>query len=100
MANGMTDVPLSPYNEELLDCLAQFIKYNTYLVHMDVSNCGLIEPAIKYLAAFLTKSQALQCLHLDQNEGINEKVIRWICKRINGRMQGREVNIPPMNAEF
>ena len=68
---GLTEVPLSAKNTEILDCLAQFIKYNTYLVHLDVSNCGLNEPALKFLASFLTKSQALQCLHLDNNEGVS-----------------------------
>ena len=93
-------MPLSARNVEILDCLAQFIKYNTYLVHLDVSNCGLIEPALKYLTSFLTKAQALQCLHLDNNEGVSPQMIDWICERVNGRMNRNEVNIPPMNKEF
>ena len=76
--NGVKEVPLSAHNKKVLDCLSLFIKYNTYLVHLDLSNCSLIEPAVKYIASFLTKSQALQCLHLDGNEGVNSETIKWI----------------------
>ena len=69
---NMIDVPqsegeLSEKNYDILFCLAQFIKYNKYLIHLDLSTCGLTETAVKYLCSFLTKAQALQCLHLDSN---------------------------------
>ena len=47
---------MSPRNQELLTCLTQFIKYNTYLVHLDLRSIGLIVPAIKFIATFLTKA--------------------------------------------
>ena len=56
---GLEEVPMSPRNMEMLECLTQFIKYNTHLVHLDLRNIGLIVLAIKHLASFLTKAQAL-----------------------------------------
>ena len=53
---GLEEAPLSPRNRELLMCLAQFIKYNTFLVHLDLRNIGLIVSAIKFIASFLTKA--------------------------------------------
>ena len=50
------EIPLSKRNKEILDYLANFIKYNTYLIHLDLSNCGLIAPAIQYISSFLTKA--------------------------------------------
>lgn len=98
---GGSELLLSDKNASLLDCLAQFIKYNTYLVHMDLSNCGLSEAAVKFTASLLTKSQALQCLHLSNNSGLaSPSTIDWICERIHGRMQRSEFNIPPMSKEF
>jgi len=75
---------LSAGNNELLRCLATFIKYNTLLVHLDLGNTGLIEPAVKYIVGFLPKSQALQCLHLDGNSGVSESSITWISERVRG----------------
>ena len=53
---GLEEAPLSPRNRELLMCLTQFIKYNTFLVHLDLRNIGLIVPAIKFITSFLTKA--------------------------------------------
>ena len=94
---GYEEVPLSERNTELLDCLAHFIKYNTFLVHLDLRSIGLIEPAMKYLVSFLNKAQALQSLHLGGNEAITPKVVDWIGKRINGFMKPPDVTVPPMN---
>lgn len=80
--------------EATLICLADFIKYNTYLVHLDVSNCGLKEDAVMYLSSFLTKAQALQVLHLSGNLGVNPETIAWITERIHGVEKPPEVIIP------
>lgn len=53
---GLTEVPLSRRNTQIIDHLASFIKYNTYLVHLDLSNCGLEKPAMEYLVTFLNKA--------------------------------------------
>ena len=86
--------------EMIINCLADFIKYNTYLVHLDVSNCGLKEDAVMYLSSFLTKAQALQVLHLSGNLGVNPETIAWITERIHGVEKPPEVVIPQMNKEF
>lgn len=33
---GLTDVPLSDFNFEVIECFKEFIKYNVYLVHLDL----------------------------------------------------------------
>ena len=93
-------MPLSERNTELLNCLTQFIKYNTHLVHLDLRNIGLTSPALKFLASFLNKAQALQSLHLGGNEGVTPKVVDWIVNRINGQMKLPDIAIPPMSKEF
>ena len=93
-------MPLSERNTELLDCLAHFIKYNAHLVHLDLRNIGLITPAIKYLASFLNKAQALQSIHLGGNKGITTKAVDWIANRINGYMKLPDITVPPLNKEF
>ena len=91
---------MSARNIDLLNCFTRFIKYNTYLVHLDLRNIGLIEPAIKNITSFLNKAQALQCLHLGGNEGVTPEIVKWIAHRIKGCMKGPEINIPPMSKEF
>ena len=98
--DGYQWVPLSERNHELLSCLSTFIKYNTFLVHLDLRNVGLTEAGIKYISSFLNKAQALQCLHLGGNEGVSQEVINWVCERIKGRMKGPEINVPPLSKEF
>ena len=93
-------MPLSERNREILGCLSTFIKYNTYLVHLDLRNIGLTVAAIKYLTSFLNKAQALQILHLGGNEGVTPEIVNWVCHRIKGRMKGPDVNVPPLSKEF
>ena len=97
---GLEEVPLSDVNKETLMCLTHFIKYNTFLVHLDLRNIGLIVPAIKFIASYLNKAQALQCLHLGGNEGVTPSTVNWVCERIKGKMKETEISIPPMSKEF
>ena len=97
---GCTYAPLNKVNTKILDCLVEFIKYNTNLLHLDLSNCGLIEVAIQYLVSCLKKSQALQSLHFDGNPGLCKEIIDWVVERINGVPKPPAINIPPMNSEF
>ena len=68
-----------------MECFKDFVKYNTYLVHLDLTETGLIEPAVKYLAALLRKSQGLRCMHLCGNKGITDESLDWIKKRIHAQ---------------
>ena len=79
MANG---VELSARNMDMMLCFKDFVKYNCYLTSINLENTGLIEPAIRFLVAILRKSQALRCLHLCANEGINPEVVAWTRNRI------------------
>ena len=96
----LTEVPLTNKNINYISCLAQFIKYNTKLVHLDLSNCGLITAALKQIASFLTKSQGLRCLHLDGNEGITTEAIRQMKDRIKGVIDNCQASIPPLSKQF
>ena len=39
-----------------MECFTELIKYNVYLVHLDLTTTGLIFPAIRYICALLRKS--------------------------------------------
>lgn len=41
---------------QVVTCFKDFIKYNLRLAHINLERCGLIAPALKYLAALLRKS--------------------------------------------
>lgn len=68
-------------------CFKDFIKYNVYLVHLNLENTGLCEPAILLIVPFLRKSQALRCLHLSANECITPEIVEWTRKRIHAKAQ-------------
>ena len=87
---GMTEVELTPFNLEVVTCFKDFIKYNPKLTHLNIERCGLIQPAIKYIASLLGKSQALRCLHLCGNIGLSLEVIEWIRNRIHARQSRGE----------
>ena len=94
----MEEVELSPFNQEVVACFKDFIKYNVYLVHLDLQATGLIIPAIKYLTALLRKAQGLRSLHLCGNKGLNEEVFQWIKERIHARAMTEPVIVPPCKA--
>ena len=89
----------------MVDCFKDFIKYNTYLVHLDLTMTGLIEPAIKFIVALLRKSQALSCLHLCGNKGImksgkiNKELKKWVKARIKAKKLKPPMHIPPCKPE-
>lgn len=82
---GETEVKLTTFNQEMVSCFKDFIKYNTHLIHLNLERCGLIEPAIKSITALLRKSQALRCLHLCGNEGLSPDLVEWIRTRIHAK---------------
>ena len=75
---GKTEVKLNGFSQSVVECFKDFIKYNMFLNHLDLSMTGLIAPAIKYLSALLRKSQALRCFHLDGNPGIDDEMVDWV----------------------
>lgn len=68
-----------------MDCLKNFIKYNVHLVTLNLENTGMNHQAVAFVASLLRKSQALRCIHLSANEGINKTLIDWIRKRIHSK---------------
>ena len=69
-------------NLETMECFLQFIKYNPYLIHLDLQSCGFQEPAIRFIGKMLTRSQSLRSIHLCNNPGISKSMIEWLKKRI------------------
>ena len=65
-----------------MQCFLEFIKYNPYLIHLDLQSCGLEEPALRFIGKMLTRSQSLRSIHLCNNPGISRPMIEWLKKRI------------------
>ena len=60
----------------------------------------MIEPAIKYFAALLRKSQALRCLHLCGNPGISDNLLIWLRARIHAKPEQDPVHISPTSEQI
>ena len=99
MIEGKTEVELTPFNLEVVSCFKDFVKYNIHLVHLNLERCGLIGPAIKFIAALLRKSQALRCLHLCGNVGVNDDMVDFVHERIHARLLDRPVNLRAHSAQ-
>jgi len=100
IAAGKTEVGLSQFNQQVVECFKDHIKYNTYLVHLDLKACGLIAPALKYLAALLRKSQALRVFHLNGNKGIDDELVAWIQKRIHAKIIEPAFVVPASKTQY
>ena len=87
------ELELSDFNKEVVECFKDFIKYNVNLVHLNLEKTGLSEPAIKYIAALLRKSQALRCIHLCGNEGLSPELIEWVRERVHAKPANPETHI-------
>ena len=46
---GIEEVSLSERNQKVMDSFKDFIKYNPFLIHLDLRQTGLMQPAIKLL---------------------------------------------------
>lgn len=76
---------LTPKNQDTLNCLKTFIKYNLHLVSLNLDNTGMSSQAIAYVIGLLRRSQALRCLHLSANEGITPELSEWARQRIRAK---------------
>ena len=86
---------LTPRNQDIVNCLKSFIKYNLHLVTLNLENTGMNQQAIANIAALLRRSQAIRCLHLSANEGITPELVAWIRERIHAREKVSSVEIKP-----
>ena len=73
----------------------EFIKYNPYLIHLDLQSTGLHEPAIRYIGKMLTRSQSLRAVHLCNNPGLSKNMIEWFRKRIRATDYIEPIHIKP-----
>lgn len=53
---GATEAPLTQMNQEVMDCLKDFIKYNPNLVYLDLQKSGLSEPILKHFGYILRRA--------------------------------------------
>ena len=53
------DVPLSAMNQELMDGLMEFIKYNPMLFHLDLQTTGLPAQVIRLISHMMTRATSL-----------------------------------------
>lgn len=68
---------------EVITGLCKFLKYNTNLQHLNLTNTGLDHEIIYALAnEALTKARSLVCLHLCDNPGITADNIEFIKYRV------------------
>ena len=97
---GLTEAPLSEKNQLFMDSLKNFIKYNPYLVHLDLQTTGLSAPIIRLIGHMITRATGLQCIHLCGNEGITDDMIEWLRKRIHAKEDVEPVLIHPLPKKF
>ena len=67
-----TGSKLTNQQQEVLDCLAKFIKRNKNLIHLNLEATGLTYEMIKLLLVSVKASRSLQGIHLCGNPGVNE----------------------------
>ena len=73
----------------------EFIKYNPYLIHLDLQSTGLFEPAIRYIGKMLTRSQSLRSVHLCNNPGLSKTMVEWFRNRIKAAGYIEPIHIKP-----
>ena len=95
-------MPLSSFNQKVITCFKDFIKYNLHLAHINLERCGLVEQAIREIAALLRKAQALRCIHLCNNVGLSPETIEWVRARIHAKSdeEQREIRMVPPGKKY
>ena len=78
-----------------MECFMHFIKYNPYLIHLDLQSTGLFEPAIRYIGKMLTRSQSLRSVHLCNNPGLSKTMVEWFRNRIKAAGYIEPIHIKP-----
>lgn len=63
---------LNAQQQELIDCIAKFIRRNKQLIHLNLEDCGLSYPMMKELLPAIKRSRSLQAIHLCGNPGLTE----------------------------
>lgn len=78
-----------------MDCFTEFVKYNPYLLHIDLTSTGLTRKQLMFFGKLLTRSQSLRSIHLSANPCLYDKeVLNWMQKRIRAKHNYDKVVIP------
>lgn len=68
---------LTPQNQNVINNLCKFIKFNPNLKLLDLSDTGLNEIAIKIIIKAIKKSVSLKTINLTGNNGITEEIVAF-----------------------
>ena len=74
-------------DEEQIQNLCSFIKYNPSLIHMDLSNTGLKEDGLQLFAPALHRSRSLRAIHFCGNE-ITRDILSFYAEKTSGVLYG------------
>ena len=78
IANGLTDVPFSKVNKNILKQFTEILEMSQNLVHLNLQYTGLFKTAVKFLVSNLHLSESLKCVHLCGNVDIDEEMTDWV----------------------
>lgn len=81
-----------------MKCFSEFVKYNTKLIFIDLSNCGLTIPAIKCFAKLMRRAQSLRAMLFCGNPGLSLPLITWLRNRLNAKAKLVNKVIKPFKA--
>ena len=73
---------LDEYQEEVLDDLGKFIKYNKNLMQLNLSHTNLRSNLLRELVTCLRRAKSLLTLDVSGNDGINDGLKAYLAKRI------------------
>ena len=80
--NYLESGKMTPVESKIVENLCQFIKKNTVLLHLDLSNMGIHSEMIKEFGPALRKSKSILSLHLSGNPGVTKDVKKYLRQRV------------------
>lgn len=61
------ELTFTTLDQEIMNCFTDFVKYNPYLVHLDLTSTGLTRKQLMFFGKLLTRAQSLKSIHLSAN---------------------------------
>lgn len=71
-----------PHADYVIQCLNKFIRYNTRLITLNLSNTGLNGQVLVGIVQGLRHAKGLLCLHLTSNPGLSDSIEEFYRKRL------------------
>ena len=70
------------HSELMADRFSKFIRFNTQLQHLDLTNVGLSEVFLFNMLPALRRAKSLVAFHVGANPGVNKKIRRIYQERL------------------